>query len=186
MTIIKPADIFKGSVFHSETKDCFDENKMFKKGRPEKKCLQIKAIYRALIEAEKKEKKVKPVDEKKKEEAAKKAAKKAADKEYLEAAKKAADKEYLEAEKAKKAVVKKPVDEKKKEEAAKKAAEKEYLAAEKAADKEYLEAEKARKAVEKAKKAEKIAGLLLKSIELELKSTRNATMKLRNIKIIIR
>ena len=108
---IKPADILNADVFHGETKDCFDENKMFKKGRTAKKCMQLKSVYTAYTKALTPEKKVKPVVKKKEEvvkkaaQKAKKAAAAAAEKNYR-AAEKAADKEYLVAQKAKKAAQK--------------------------------------------------------------------------------
>jgi hypothetical protein len=111
MTIaLKPEFILNPNVFQGELKDCFDENKMFKKGRTAKKCMQLKSVYTAYTKALTPEKKVKPVV-KKKEEVVKKAAQKAkkaaaaAEKNYR-AAEKAADKEYLVAQKAKKAAQK--------------------------------------------------------------------------------
>jgi len=112
MTIaLKPEFILNPNVFQGELKDCFDENKMFKKGRTAKKCMQLKSVYTAYTKALTPEKKVKPVVKKKEEvvkkaaQKAKKAAAAAAEKNYR-AAEKAADKEYLVAQKAKKAAQK--------------------------------------------------------------------------------
>ena len=113
MTIaLKPEFILNPNVFQGELKDCFDENKMFKKGRTAKKCMQLKSVYTAYTKALTPEKKVKPVV-KKKEEVVKKAAQKA-----KKAAAAAAEKNYLVAQKANKAAAA--------------AAEKNYLVAQKA------------------------------------------------------